>query len=186
MATPFNPTLAQQQQRHEQQQQQQQQQQPQSGNPEVRPIDRFRYTAHQDQATLVLGVLAYLERVENEIVEMKDFINLGFKRIETIGQPGGGMAATIEDMRLQHRNWNGAHVTELDEPFRILPRFTGDYPSDIPATGEDLRGASHKVVDHILDLYDIPFVPTMFLLEKKMLYLRFLGANRVVMHRILD
>ena len=97
MATPFNPTLAQQQQRHEQQQQQQQQQQPQSGNPEVRPIDRFRYTAHQDQTTLVLGVLAYLERVENEIVEMKDFINLGFKRIETIGQPGGGMAATIEE-----------------------------------------------------------------------------------------
>lgn len=43
-----------------------------------------------------------------------------------------------------------------------------------------------KAIDHLLDLYDIPFVPTMFLVEKKMLYLRFLGANRVVMHRILD
>lgn len=41
-------------------------------------------------------------------------------------------------------------------------------------------------MDHILDLYEIPFVPTMFLGEKKMLYLRFLGAGRVVMHRILD
>lgn len=106
-------------------------------------------------------------------------------------------------MRLQHRNWNRAHVTELDEPFRILPRFTGDYPTDVPTTGEVLRVASRmlldrqlglltnrlgidKVIDHILDLYDIPFVPTMFLVEKKMLYLRFLGANRVAMHRILD
>lgn len=42
------------------------------------------------------------------------------------------------------------------------------------------------MIDHILDVYDIPFVPTMFLVEKKMLYLRFLGANRAVMHRILD
>lgn len=45
-------------------------------------------------------------------------------------------------MRLQHRNWNSAHVTELDEPFRILPRLTGDYPTDIPSTGEVLREAS--------------------------------------------
>ncbi|KAF8534093.1 hypothetical protein BDD12DRAFT_896999 [Trichophaea hybrida] len=207
MTTPYNPALSQQhhqslqqqqqQQQHSQQQQQpqhsQQQQQPQqqqqqqpSAQQDIRPIDNFRYSSHQDQTTLVLGVITYLERLENEIIEMKDFINLGFKRIETIGQPDGGIAATIEGMRLQHRNWNRAHVTELDEPFRLLPRFTGDYPTDIPTTGEVLREASHKVIDHILDLYDIPFVPTMFLVEKKMLYLRFLGANRVAMHRILD
>jgi len=30
------------------------------------------------------------------------------------------------------------------------------------------------------------FAVAMFLIEKKMLYLRFLGANRIVMHRILD
>jgi len=151
-----------------------------------RPIDNYRYTAHQDQTTLVLGVMNYLERLETEISEMKDFVNLGFKRIEAIGQTDGGIAATIEDMRLQHRNWNRAHVTELDEPFRLLPRLVGDYPTDIPTTGEVLREASHKVVDPILDTYDIPFIPTMFLIEKKMLYLRFLGANRIVMHRILD
>ncbi|KAA8912894.1 hypothetical protein FN846DRAFT_903252 [Sphaerosporella brunnea] len=156
---------------------------PQPRQSEVRPIDSYQYTAHHDQTTLVLGVMNYLERLENEIAEMKDFINLGFKRIETIGQTDGGIAATIEE---HHRNWNCAHVTELDENFRLLPRLSGDYPSDIPTTGEVLREASHKVIDHILDQYDIPFVPTMFLVEKKMLYLRFLGANRVVMHRILD
>ena len=62
-----------------------------------RPIDSYRYTAHQDQTTLVLGVINYLERVESEIAEMKDFINLGFKRIETIGQTDRGMAVTIEE-----------------------------------------------------------------------------------------
>jgi len=62
-----------------------------------RPIDNYRYTAHQDQTTLVLGVMNYLERLETEISEMKDFVNLGFKRIEAIGQTGGGIAATIEE-----------------------------------------------------------------------------------------
>lgn len=47
-------------------------------------------------------------------------------------------------------------------------------------------GSIDGVVDRALDVYDVPFVPTMFLVEKKMLYLKFLGANRVVMHRILD
>ena len=73
---------------------------------------------------------------------------------------------------------------------RPLVRPSPFLPPSPRSTGRvflaDLGRAADKVVDHILDLYDIPFVPTMFLLEKKMLYLRFLGANRVVMHRILD
>jgi hypothetical protein len=143
------------------QQQPRQQDQNQSGH---RPIDSFHYTAHQDQTTLVLGVMNYLERLEGEIAEMKEFINLGFKRIETIGQEEGGIAASIEEyvprppsphtqkkkgssdwpysMRLQNRNWNRAHVTELDENFRLLPRLTGEYPTDIPTTGEVLKEAS--------------------------------------------
>jgi hypothetical protein len=77
---------------------QHQQQRPQAQNQsEHRPIDSFQYTAHQDQTTLVLGVMNYLERLEGEIAEMKDFINLGFKRIETIGQEEGGIAASIEE-----------------------------------------------------------------------------------------
>jgi hypothetical protein len=41
-------------------------------------------------------------------------------------------------------------------------------------------------IDWLLDLYELPFVPSMFLGEKKIVYLNFLGANRIVMHRILD
>lgn len=47
-------------------------------------------------------------------------------------------------------------------------------------------GMVDKEIDYLLDRYDLPFIPTMFLLEKKIIYLHFLGANRVVMHRILD
>lgn len=61
------------------------------------PIDSFRFSSHQDQTTLVLGVINHLERLESEISEMKDFVNLGFKRIETIGEADGGIAATIEE-----------------------------------------------------------------------------------------
>lgn len=38
----------------------------------------------------------------------------------------------------------------------------------------------------LLDAYDLPFIPTMFLHEKKAIYLRFVGASRALMHRVLD
>lgn len=38
----------------------------------------------------------------------------------------------------------------------------------------------------LLDVYDLPFIPTMFLYEKKAIYLRFVGASRALMHRVLD
>jgi hypothetical protein len=50
--------------------------------------------------------------------------------------------ATLCSMRLQHRNWNRAHITELGETFRILPRLNGQYPDDTPASGELLREAN--------------------------------------------
>ena len=63
-----------------------------------RPINAFQYTAHQDQTTLVLGVISYLDRLEKEMSEMREFVNLGFRRIESIGQPEyGGVAAAIEE-----------------------------------------------------------------------------------------
>ena len=38
--------------------------------------------------------------------------------------------------RLELRNWNRTHVTELDECLRPLPRFDdGEVPRDAPSTG---------------------------------------------------
>lgn len=41
-------------------------------------------------------------------------------------------------------------------------------------------------MDKILNEYDIPAFTDMFLYEKKAAYLRFVGANRVLMHAVLD
>lgn len=49
-----------------------------------------------------------------------------------------------------------------------------------------VTGGLDDEVDVLLDGHGIPFLPNMFLPEKKGLYLMFLGANRMVMHRVLD
>lgn len=41
-------------------------------------------------------------------------------------------------------------------------------------------------VTALLDVYSIPFQQDMFLSQKKELFLRFIGANRALMHRVLD
>lgn len=108
--------------------------------------------------------------------------------------------------------YNKFHVTELVEPFRTLPMSSGEYHPDVPCLGEHLKSISRewspplfivedascrgaerglvwvldKGIDWLLDLYELPFVPSMFLSEKKIVYLNFLGASRVVMYRILD
>ena len=60
------------------------------------PIENLQYSQHQDQTTLVFGVLNYLERLEHEINDMRDFVNLGFRQLDNMGEHDGGMAARIE------------------------------------------------------------------------------------------
>jgi hypothetical protein len=38
----------------------------------------------------------------------------------------------------------------------------------------------------LLELYNIPFTADMFLHDKKLAYLRFVGASRALMHLVLD
>ena len=38
----------------------------------------------------------------------------------------------------------------------------------------------------LLQLYEVPYIANTFLFEKKLLYLRFVGANKSLMHQILD
>ena len=109
--------------------------------------------------------------------------------------------------RLNLRNWNRTNVTELDEHLKPLPRFEdGQIPGVAPITGQMVQwldreswvtrvdGSAKKKTDariderigQLLDLYNLPFVPSMFLYEKKAIYLRFIGASRALMHRVLD
>lgn len=41
-------------------------------------------------------------------------------------------------------------------------------------------------MNRLLQVYDVPYIVNMFLFEKKLLYLRFVGANKTLMHKVLD
>lgn len=51
-------------------------------------LDQLQFQAHHDQNTLVIGVLAYLDRVERELGQMKGFIHAGYKRLNDAGDEG--------------------------------------------------------------------------------------------------
>ncbi|KAH0536845.1 hypothetical protein FGG08_006307 [Glutinoglossum americanum] len=148
--------------------------------------DLYKFSTYQDQTTLVLGVLSHIDRLSAEINEMKTFISLGFNTQED-GTGAVGLRRHVEESRLQLRAQNRL-LTELDEQLVPLPLRNGTAPGEqkIPTTGRVIKGLDHQAVGILLDLYDIPFTPTMFLHEKKALYLRFVGAGRALMHRVLD
>jgi hypothetical protein len=50
----------------------------------------------------------------------------------------------------------------------------------------DMSFLTAQGVQALLDFFDIPFVSTMFLHDKKLLYLNFLGASGALKHLVLD
>lgn len=48
-------------------------------------LDQLHFQAYHDQNTLVIGVLAYVDRIEREISQMKGFIHTGYKRLNDVG-----------------------------------------------------------------------------------------------------
>ncbi|KAI9873909.1 MAG: hypothetical protein M1830_010413 [Pleopsidium flavum] len=131
-----------------------------------------------------MGILTHLDVLAKECENMRTFIKTGFGEGNDYATEG---RMEIEKTRLELRNWNRTHVTELDETLKPLPRFDdGEVPSSAPTTGRMVQWLDHRRIADLLDLYDLPFVPTMFLYEKKAIYLRFVGASRALMHRVLD
>lgn len=51
-------------------------------------LDQLQFEEHHDQNTLVIGVLAYMDRVERELSQMKGFIHTGYKRLNDVGHEG--------------------------------------------------------------------------------------------------
>ena len=115
-------------------------------------------------------------------------------------------------MRLQLRNWNQANVTELAEELKVLPICRSndrinehrlEMPAEAPISGQKIKEMTREAsmdetealeaddvidsaMDALLDIYEFHYFPNMFLYEKKALYLRFIGASRALMHRVLD
>ncbi|KAI9785359.1 MAG: hypothetical protein M1839_000377 [Geoglossum umbratile] len=142
---------------------------------------QYQFLAHQDQTTLVIGLLSHLDRLTKECEEMKAFIRLGYSDDDV----AVGLRRQVEGSRLHLRNHNKL-ATELTELLKPLPLSNGKIPNDVPQTGLQIQALDHQTIGTLLDLYELPFIPTMFLHEKKTLYLRFIGASRALMHRILD
>ncbi|KAK6345221.1 hypothetical protein TWF718_007148 [Orbilia javanica] len=141
-------------------------------------VDQF--STMQEETTLSLGVVAHLENLEKQISEMKRFVSAGFAKRDNV------RGLDVERQRLHSRNYNFRFVTEINEPFQILLNSNGAYPSRYPVNGVELKSLNHEEMNALLDEYDLPFSPALFLHEKQLIYLRFIGANRAVMHRVVD
>ncbi|KAJ6260550.1 hypothetical protein Dda_4776 [Drechslerella dactyloides] len=141
-------------------------------------VDRF--SAIQEETTLSLGIIAHLEYLENQIVEMKQFVARGFARRDHL------RSFEVEKHRLRSRNYNFQNVTEINESFEPLLQSNGELPARYPVNGVELKNLSHEEINALLDVYDLPFSPAMFLHEKQLIYLKFIGANRAIMHRVVD
>ncbi|KAK6520537.1 hypothetical protein TWF506_000789 [Arthrobotrys conoides] len=141
-------------------------------------VDQF--STMQEETTLSLGVMAHLENLEKQIAEMRRFVSAGFAKKDHV------RGLDVERQRLHSRNYNFQNITEIHEPFQILLNSNGTFPSRCPVNGVELKSLNHEEMDALLDDYDLPFSPGLFLHEKQLIYLRFIGANRAVMHRVVD
>ncbi|KAF3923480.1 hypothetical protein ABW21_db0208331 [Orbilia brochopaga] len=141
-------------------------------------IDQF--SAIQEETTLSLGIVAQLESLECQIAEMKQFVARGFAQRDHL------RSFEVERQRLRCRNYNFEHITEINEPFEPLLQSNGELPARYPVNGVELKSLSHEEMNALLDEYDLPFSPSMFLHEKQLIYLKFIGANRTIMHRVVD
>ncbi|KAK6528012.1 hypothetical protein TWF281_009270 [Arthrobotrys megalospora] len=141
-------------------------------------VDQF--STLQGETTLSLGVMEHLENLEKQIAEMKRFVSAGFAKRDNV------RGLDVERQRLHSRNYNFESVTEINEPFEMLLKSGGGLPSRCPVNGVELKSLGHEEMNALLDEYDLPFSPALFLHEKQLIYLRFIGANRAIMHRVVD
>lgn len=51
-------------------------------------LEQLQFQAHHDQNTLVIGILAYVDRVEQDLSQLKEFIHTGYKRLNDVGDEG--------------------------------------------------------------------------------------------------
>ncbi|KAK6543060.1 hypothetical protein TWF694_006986 [Orbilia ellipsospora] len=150
------------------------------GNLSLLEVQVDQFATVQEETTLSLGLMSHLDNLEKQVSEMKRFIATGFTGRDHL------RSFDIERQRLYARNYNYQNITEINEPFEMLLRSCGDYPARFPVNGVELKSFSHEEMDALLDEYDLPFNPAMFLHEKQLVYLRFIGANRAIMHRVVD
>ena len=109
-------------------------------------------------------------------------------------------------LRQEKRAINHKH-SSLEDGLEMLPLPDGKAEEEVtvPVTGQDIKdldgtlhipalihssilitGNADEKTSALLELYGIPSSTDMFLHEKKLAYLRFVGASRALMHLVLD
>ncbi|KAK7548024.1 hypothetical protein IWX50DRAFT_705357 [Phyllosticta citricarpa] len=149
-------------------------------------LEQWKFRIMNDQTTLSLGTLSHIERLQAELDNLKRFVTSGF------AQAKDGMDRDLESKRLELRNMN-AGTTELTEPLNALPTSMRkdsvgkfDVPPIAPLNGDEIRALDNNAVVVLLETYKLPFDHEMFLFQKKEVYLKFIGACRELMHKVLD
>ncbi|KAF2462087.1 hypothetical protein BDY21DRAFT_330436 [Lineolata rhizophorae] len=128
----------------------------------------------------VIGLERHIERVVSECEKLKNVLKTPCKDVDPF----------VERNRHEARRAN-SQIIESDRILHILPtnkpkQKEDGTPVDVPKTGKEIRDLDHSKADSLLDMYEIPYLPNMFLHEKKELYLRFIDASGDLMHRVLD
>ncbi|GAB7352522.1 hypothetical protein MBLNU459_g2918t1 [Dothideomycetes sp. NU459] len=152
-----------------------------------------------------LGMWCYAERLSRECEALKEFLRRGFK--EVLGGGGGvgaegageGKDDDNDDDELERTEKRALNRTlySLSEALNSLPMGPGALASasvaeagageiSVPGTGQEIRDLGSEEVDELLDAYAIPCPSGMFLHEKKLMFLRFVGASKALMHAVLD
>ncbi|KAG9652590.1 hypothetical protein KCU64_g8317, partial [Aureobasidium melanogenum] len=141
-------------------------------------LDSLSFGARSDVGTAVLGMLGFVERVSRDCEAMREFLRRGFK---------SGEEDEVERVRQENRVINHKHFT-LEDGLEMLPLPDGKAEEEVtmPVTGQDIKDLDDEKTSALLELYGIPFSADMFLHEKKLAYLRFVGASRALMHLVLD
>ncbi|KAK8232253.1 hypothetical protein HDK90DRAFT_467437 [Phyllosticta capitalensis] len=149
-------------------------------------LEQWKFRMMNDQTTLSLGTLSHIERLQAELDNLKRFATSGFCQVKD------GMDRDLESKRLELRNMN-AGTTELNEPLNAIPSSmrkdsVGKYniPPLVPLNGEDIKSLDNDGIVALLESYKLPFDKEMFLFQKKEVYLKFIGACRELMHKVLD
>ncbi|KAI4795690.1 hypothetical protein E4T44_12278 [Aureobasidium sp. EXF-8845] len=141
-------------------------------------VDALTFGARGDVNTAVLGMLGFAERIFKDCEAMREFLRNGFKTDEE---------DEVERIRQEKRTINHKAST-LEDGFEMLPLpdAKSEEETAVPITGQEIRDLDDEKTSALLELYGIPSTADMFLHDKKMAYLRFVGASRALMHLVLD
>ncbi|KAI5239062.1 hypothetical protein E4T42_08801 [Aureobasidium subglaciale] len=144
----------------------------------LRDLDALASGQRKELDSVALGILGFAERISKDCYALTSFVEWTFK---------DGEEDEVARIRQEKRAINHK-ATTLEDGLEMLPLQDGqaEEEANVPVTGQDVRNLDAEQTNALLKVYGISHTSDMFLHDKKLAYLRFVGASRVLMHLILD